>query len=109
MRQPALKAQVEFHNRNVAQRVDMIAIDGKHATVRGYGKWKQLAPRQILRTAFGPPASTTRSFAAQTKSSTRHVIDLVFVCSALLARKQADAVDYIMQSPKPRWLLLQLQ
>lgn len=80
---------------------DMIAIDGKQSEVRGSGKWKQRAARQILRAAFSAPVRYLRGevLAAQVKTSTKHVIDLVVISSATFARKQA-AAEHIVQSPQ---------
>ena len=45
--------QVEFHNRTRVRRADeLIDLSTKRPRVSGSGRWKQLDPRQVLRTTF---------------------------------------------------------
>ena len=102
--------QVEFHNRTRVRGADeLIDLSTKRPRVSGSGRWKQLDPRQVLRTTFASPASTLKSLAHEVDSSSRYVTDLLFMCAQMLKDRARLAVDSTLTSVGVnQWVVLQV-
>ena len=74
----ALAQQVVFANRNRARRPDgCVYLNGQRPFIPGTGKWKQMDPSQVLRSAFSCSAATMKSIAEAAGCPNRHMTDLL--------------------------------
>ena len=106
----AVGQQVQFLNRTRARRADeTITLEGPRVKVHGSGRWKQLAPQQVLRSVFSSAAATLASLARETESSSRYLTDLLFMCGGMLVAKQAAVVDGLLGGARSlQWVVMQV-
>ena len=83
---------INKHAHRIDDKVDIDRVSPHSAASKGQGKWKQLTKEEVCRCTFSPPSFTMSQIAARVGSSARYIIDLLFMVSMVLTKRQSRAV-----------------
>ena len=83
---------INKHAHRIDDKVDIDRVSPHSAASKGQGKWKQLTKEEVCRCTFSPLSFTMSQIAARVGSSARYIIDLLFMVSMVLTKRQSRAV-----------------